>query len=151
MSAGTPRTRIVVGVDGSKGSGRALAYAADVAERLGAEVVAVYGLGPLAELAMAIPPSRPTTWKRDLQDEMHDVWCRPLADRGVKFHARLVESDPVNALIDAADKEQALMIVVGANSRGELAHRVLGGVTYRLAHRAHHPVVIVPPTPDRKP
>jgi nucleotide-binding universal stress UspA family protein len=37
------------------------------------------------------------------------------------------------------------MIVVGAQGHGNLAERVLGGVSYRLAHRAHQPVVIVPP------
>lgn len=139
--------KIVVGADGSDGSRRALSYAADVAERLGAEVVVVFGLGHLAELVMGIPPSRPTTWRSDLETELRHDWCKPLEARGVKYHARLVEADPVNALIDTADKEKALMIVVGANSRGELTHRVLGGVTYRLAHRAHQPVVIVPPAP----
>jgi nucleotide-binding universal stress UspA family protein len=142
--------RIVVGADGSEGSRRALEYAADVAERAGAEVVVVYGLGHLAELVMGVPPSRPTTWKKDLESELRNDWCRPLDARGIKYHPRVVEADPVSALIDTADKERALMIVVGANSRGELAHRVLGGVTYRLAHRAHHPVVIVPPTADGK-
>lgn len=142
--------RIVVGADGSDGSRRAVSYAAEVAERLGAEVVAVYGLGHLAELAMAVPPSRPTTWKHDLESELRNDWCGPLEERGIRHHARVVESDPVSALIDTADRERALMIIVGANSRGELAHRVLGGVTYRLAHRAHQPVVIVPPTTDEK-
>jgi nucleotide-binding universal stress UspA family protein len=35
--------------------------------------------------------------------------------------------------------------VVGARGHGNLCERVLGGVTYRLSHRARHPVVVVPP------
>ena len=36
------------------------------------------------------------------------------------------------------------LIVVGAQGHGSFTDRVLGSVTYRLAHHADRPVVIVP-------
>ena len=37
------------------------------------------------------------------------------------------------------------LLIVGAKGHGGLADRVLGGVSYRVAHRARQPVVVVPP------
>ena len=47
--------------------------------------------------------------------------------------------------MEAAERERADLLVVGAHGRGTLTGRVLGGVSYRVAHHARQPVVVVPP------
>ena len=42
--------RLVVGVDGSEGAARALRWAIGLAEKEGAEIIAVYALGPVEDL-----------------------------------------------------------------------------------------------------
>ena len=44
-----------------------------------------------------------------------------------------------------ADREDGDLIVVGAHGHGGFGDRVLGSVSYKVCHRAHQPVVIVPP------
>ena len=46
----------------------------------------------------------------------------------------------------AADAADADLIVVGSHGHGHAASRVWGGLSYRLAHMARQPVVVVPPT-----
>jgi nucleotide-binding universal stress UspA family protein len=72
----------------------------------------------------------------------HD-WCKSLRSAGVTYRSYVVEDDPVHGLVAAAKRENADMLVLGARSRGGVADRLLGSVTYKVAHRAHCPVVIV--------
>ncbi len=48
-----------------------------------------------------------------------------------------------------ADREDADLIVVGAHGHGGFEDRMLGSVSYKVSHRAHQPVVIVPPEASR--
>ena len=136
-------TTIVLGLDGSKGSESACRWCAGLALMSGAQVVAVHGLGALPEFVLSLPPSRLGPWKRELQEAIHR-WCEPLRAAGVPHREELVEHNPVEAVLGVADKENADMILVGAQGDGGPVHRLLGGVTYKIAHHAHRPVVIVP-------
>ncbi len=135
--------RIVVGTDGTDGSRDALRWAAEQAHELGAETVAVFAVRPTTEFLMALPPMSNDYLDR-ARDALEDTWCRPLREAQVPYRALIVEDEPAHALLEVAEREGADMIVLGANSHGNLADRLLGSVTYKVAHRAHCPVVIVP-------
>ncbi|MFN8035997.1 MAG: universal stress protein [Acidimicrobiia bacterium] len=135
---------LVLGVDGTPGSRRAAEYATHLAAALDAPVVAIFALRPAAEFLLDLPPSSVEEWTGLLERELRDDWCRPLAKAGIPYTTQLVEREPVAALIDAADRHRAAMIVVGANHHGSL-HRLAGSKIARLVHEAHRPVVVVPP------
>jgi nucleotide-binding universal stress UspA family protein len=134
--------RILVGVDGSDGSARALEWAVDLARDLEAEIVAAYAFGHLAD---GLPPSGIAIWKHELQDELERVWCAPLHRAGVSYHTVLLDAPAAEGLMWAAEREGADVIVVGAHGHGGITDRVLGSVSYKISHRAHQPVVILPP------
>ena len=138
---------IVVGVDGSRGSTHALEWAAGRAQELDAEVVAVYGVRALAEFVMSVPPFDQTSMIDDLGRALDNEWSAPLRHAGVKYRTELIEADPVNAILGVAEGSAADMIVLGAQGHGGIVDRLLGGVTYKIAHRARQPVVIVPEEP----
>jgi nucleotide-binding universal stress UspA family protein len=136
---------IVVGLDGSEGSDRALRWAISRAADLRAEVVAVYGFRPVVpELSAGIPAFDPHAMVESLRATLEDDWSAPLDAAGIPYRAELVEADPVTAILGAADRHGADMIVLGAQGHGGFVDRLLGGVTYKVAHRARQPVVIVP-------
>jgi nucleotide-binding universal stress UspA family protein len=144
--------RIVVGLDGSEGGARALDWAMDLARDEGAEIIAVYALGPMedftrgasnavaAGLGMSGGP-----WRNRLRQELERDWCAPLRTSGLTFRAYFKEASASAALMAVADQEDADLIVVGAHDHGGLEDRVLGSVSYKVSHRAHRPVVIIPP------
>lgn len=135
---------IVVGLDGSKGGRRALTWCIPVAKRLGAEVIAVLALRPVGEFVITLPPFPVGTVdavKRSLEED----WVAPLADAGLAYRTVVLEADPASALRQVAASEGAQLIVVGSDGHGGVAERFLGSVTYRLAHEAPVPLVIVPP------
>jgi nucleotide-binding universal stress UspA family protein len=57
---------------------------------------------------------------------------------------RLIEGAPPEAILEAADREGAELLVVGSRGRGRLRSAVLGSVSRELASRARCPAVIVP-------
>ncbi len=117
--------RVVVGVDGSKVSKVALAWAATLARPTSADVIAVIASG-------AFPHN----------DRVLDRWCAPVADAGVAIrHVVLPDAPPV-ALIETCDREDADLLVVGHHGRGRA--RQLGSVAMQIAHRATRPFAIVP-------
>jgi nucleotide-binding universal stress UspA family protein len=134
---------IVVGADGSEGSRRAIAWAAGRAVELGAEVLAVLVLRPFGEFVMDVPPLPGHVITR-LHDALEESWCKPLRDADAKYRSLVVEADPASGLLDVANREHADLLVLGAQGQGGVVHRVLGSVTYKVAHRAECPVVIVP-------
>lgn len=74
-----------------------------------------------------------------------------LAPTGVRWSMREQVGMATDALMEVADAEDALMIVVGARPggmRGALRNVLTGSVALRLAHRQYRPVVIVPTSPD---
>ena len=73
-----------------------------------------------------------------------------LDPRGVRWSMRELIGVAADALMQVADEEDALMIVVGARPggfRGALRNVFTGSVALRLAHRQYRPVVVVPTAP----
>jgi nucleotide-binding universal stress UspA family protein len=137
--------RIIIGVDGSEGSGRGMAVCIDLAGPLGAEVIVVHAFEPLSYVGKVEPPLDFARIKLETEQLLRDEWCSPFADAGIPFRTSVVDADPVHALTDTAAAEQADLIVVGTRGIGGVRGKVLGSVASKLPQHSKVPVVIVPP------
>ena len=134
---------IVVGVDGTEGSHRALEWTVGRAVELHAEVVAVFAMPPASEFVMSIPPL-PAEAVHDLRQHFEQHWLRPLHDAGVAYRSYVVEQSASHALVHFAEREHADLVVLGAHGHGGFAARLLGSTSYSVSHAAPCPVVIIP-------
>jgi nucleotide-binding universal stress UspA family protein len=78
-------SKIIVGVDGSEHSIRAVRWCAAHAAELDAEVVAVHVIDTpvyLSDSELPIPPLS-AAQREELNDLVTRDWCKPLADAGV--------------------------------------------------------------------
>jgi nucleotide-binding universal stress UspA family protein len=133
-------TTIVVGVDGSPDSLRAVEWAAELAALGDARVVAVHAMG-LLEYERADPSGE------HLRPEL-EAWTAALRGLGVdRVERRLVPGEPVGALLKAVDESDADLIVVGTRGAGARIRDVLGSTSLQLAERCKRPLVIVPYEP----
>lgn len=129
---------VVVGVDGSEESARALRWAARYAELVSAP------LQPL--LAWEVPASyggqvrfEDVDFEKVARARLEQVVHEVLGELPV---ALMVErAHPAAALIDAS--RDAAVLVVGQRGRGEFHDRLLGSVSQHCVHHAHCPVVVV--------
>ncbi len=135
--------RIVVGVDGTKASRRAVEWAASRAAELHAEVVAVFATSPASEFVLSVPPL-PANAVQSLRSHFEQDWCRPLRDADVPYRGYVVEQSAAHAIVSCAEREHADLVVLGAEGRGSVAERLLGSVSYTVSHEAPCPVVIIP-------
>jgi nucleotide-binding universal stress UspA family protein len=139
-------TRIVVGIDGSEGSCRALAWALQYAQSADAqEVQCLHAyVSPLAwidegtEYADAMIEHAATQAKAELDTALSDV----VAPTGVKLERSVREGGAADVLVECS--RDADLLVVGSRGRGGFAGLLLGSVSQRCAERARCPVVIVP-------
>lgn len=145
-----PKRRIVVGIDGSEGSRRAVEWCRDHAAGLDAEVIAVHAFSlaafslPYYDVPAMVEAADDT--RRQLAQLLETEWTEPLA--GVPHRSELIEGPAARVLMDLAEKEDASLIVVGTRGRGGFAEMVLGSVSHQLTHLSARPVLIIPP-PNR--
>jgi len=144
LSSTTPRagqrklaavTRILVSTDGSNAAGRAVEWAAALAQRCDAELLLVQVIAPEnlvgdgAEAAVAA--------EARLAEEAVEL-------AGARGRARVAfESDAAQAILRLADEEHVDLVVVnnaGMSGRGEF---LLGNVPNRISHNAQCTVAIV--------
>ncbi|MCV7214777.1 universal stress protein [Mycobacterium crocinum] len=140
---------VVVGVDDSEASGRALAEAFDIARALRAqltvahmwEIDAAVGMGDLGgegnmdwQLLDVLE-----TRQRQRMDEL----VQPLTKKYPNAHVVKVFRDisPAKGLTDLS--REAQLVVVGSHGRGRLAGSVLGSVAQNLIHHAECSVLVV--------
>lgn len=139
---------IVVGIDGSEGSGRALEWAAAEARLRAASLTLVQAWYPPAALYgglgwTGISAEVIGDFRALAEKQLEDACTNHAAALdGLDVERRLVEDMAAPALLEAA--AGADLLVVGTRGHGGFAGLLLGSVSQQCAHHAPCPVVIVP-------
>lgn len=140
---------VVVGIDESDNSTRALAEAFDVAGMLHAPLTVVH----MWEIAQAVGMGDlggqgAMDWQllellQSQQRTRMDELVAPFAGKYPSAHVNKVFEDisPVKGLTDLS--REAQLVVVGSHGRGGLAGALLGSVSQSLIHHAECPVLVV--------
>jgi nucleotide-binding universal stress UspA family protein len=141
---------ILLCYDGSVGSRRAIAAAAELFPGRAALVLHVWR--PLAGIAAAyaIVPAAAydPAEQRRLALQLAEEGAGAAEAAGLKPVAQIVEAemDAVwHAILATADRDDAATIVLGARGLSPLRAAALGSVSHAVAQHAHRPVLIVPP------
>jgi nucleotide-binding universal stress UspA family protein len=117
--------RILVGTDRSETAGRAVAFAAEMAERYGAELVV---------LQVVRSGTDAPSVERDLAPYAEGLGGRPLVRAG---------DDAARVIVDAARAEKVDIVVVGSVGMMGRKEFLLDNVPNRVSHNAPCTVVIV--------
>lgn len=138
--------RILVGIDGSESSQRALAWAIDEAQLRNADVHVVHAYkteylfyADVPATAIAIPRAEVEA----AAEAMVKQAVEAAATEGVIIDAECVNSaNPAGELVERSG--DAELIVLGTRGLGGLRGLLLGSVTLKVAQQSRCPVVIVP-------
>jgi nucleotide-binding universal stress UspA family protein len=144
--------KIVVGVDGSAPSTRALEWCGAHAAALDAEVVAVFALDMPVYAATGfgaapIPMPMPTpseAERAELHRTIEEDWCKPLAKAHVPFRVVVRDGPAAAGIMAVAEEVGADLVVTGRRGRGGFAELLLGSTSHHLAHHLNRPLIIVP-------
>ncbi|MBB5155996.1 universal stress protein [Saccharopolyspora phatthalungensis] len=137
--------RVVVGVDGSECSARAIEFACDFAARHDAELTAI--LAYTEQPPDMLPPNRGWRFDSDTIEACRRELSESLAGWGERYPDLVVHQEvmavehPAEALLAAA--VDADLLVVGTHGRGIIRTALFGSVSHAVLHYAPCPVAVV--------
>jgi nucleotide-binding universal stress UspA family protein len=135
---------IVLGLDGSDPSDRAIPVARELAEKDGGQIEVVH----VRELMPGRAGGYPVHPDEDEIVAKVRRQVEELNSEGTKASLHLVTAvihGPAHAIAEVADEVDADLIAVGTRGHAPVTGLLLGSVTQRLLHIAHCPVLAVPP------
>ncbi len=144
-------TGIVVGVDGSADSLRALRWAVDEAQIRGSDVTVLGAYEAIPVRAAWMPDTDyvelPVETLENHQSALEGLIDKTLAEWGVERPAGLTVRASLGGARELLLKagETADLVVVGSRGASAVGRLLLGSVSSALAHNATCPVVVVPP------
>jgi nucleotide-binding universal stress UspA family protein len=158
-------TKILVGVDGSKNSEKALNYGLEIAEKFSASVHLLNVFRPPQEFGYqpnlpqqfqgSVYPqdqignlSNMTTIIKDLR-KVHEVILSKATENAyklkpaIKITAELKEGDEASQIVETAANGQFDLIVIGHRGDSKINEIFLGSTSQKVAHQAKCAVLII--------
>lgn len=142
-------TKILVPVDGSEGSWRALSTAVQLGEKFASELLVVNVIQPYnnaALLAVPLDHATVTQGNNELEkvgDKVLEMAEERLAEYPHKIEFTLEVGHPSERIIALAKKTNADAIVIGSRGLSGIAEFFLGSVSSKVSQYASVPVLIV--------
>ena len=147
---------ILVAVDGSPESTKALDFSLDLAEKYGAEVAILnvselpaLGAGSQTTAVAYASDSLPMpVYTKDLNKLHEEVLSKALLHAretkpNVEVYTRLRDGDPALEIVAMAKEENFDVVVVAHKGMGRVREALLGSISEKVAHLASCPVIIV--------
>lgn len=150
--------RIVVPLDGSRLSARALPFATTLARQFNSRImlVRVVSNNSVAHISRAgIIPDKSTIAIVTKQSPVKDVGsaahakryltnrAKELHDQGIDVSYHVMKGMPANSIIEFATQNKASIIVMMSHGRGRFKRAVLGSVTDALIKGGTVPVLVI--------
>jgi nucleotide-binding universal stress UspA family protein len=136
--------KILVAIDDSAPSVRAVDVATDLVRQLTAEVALLHVVDP----ALAFTPDL-SVIQPGLLQELHAhgeallLRAQSRLPHALAVQRFRVEGEPAEEIMRTAEEWEADLIVIGSDSRGRLAHFLLGSTADSVIRRASCPVLTV--------
>lgn len=147
--------KVLVAVDGSENSDRALDFALDLAEKYNAGITVLnvsespaIGVVPFESTEPTVYANSSVNFYKDFQS-FHEEILRNAVNRAMEFKpnvavsSKLREGNAASEIVAEAKEGGFDIIVVGHKGLGRVKELFLGNISEKVAHLAPCPVVIV--------
>ncbi len=141
--------KILIPVDGSEESKKAVAIAKEMVENFGSSATLIYVLPPLTLIASAAPGEEKILQAipeliNFRQKEGSDILDRMIKEfPSGKAQKVLLEGHPARCIINYAKEGNFDLIIIGSRGMSRIAGFLLGSVSDAVVHHAHCPVLVV--------
>jgi nucleotide-binding universal stress UspA family protein len=133
---------ILVPLDGSKNSFKALAKAIFIAKKCNSSITALYVLRTAFDNPNLIyVPQTQNELKK--VEKFLDTAKNQVTKNSIKFKKEIVFGHEAKEVINFAQKGKFDLIVIGARGRGTIKQMLLGSVSNAIVHSSKIPVLII--------
>lgn len=138
-------SKVLVPIDGSDNSFRALDAALLLSEKLGAKVTAVHVMEDVPVLHIESEKLlRKLLEDYKKENQLILTKCSEIANnKGIKIETKLLQGNPSSVIIDYCENEKQDIIIMGSRGMGKFKELVLGSVSNKVLHHSSCPVMIV--------
>lgn len=134
---------IIVAIDGSDHSDKALEYAKGLAEAFGSTLWLVHAFPHTSDL-IGYDDYEPLIARREGAGQaILNEARQKLGDGKFEIQEELLEGPPAEAILSVAQTREADLIVMGSRGLGSLQGLLFGSVGNKVAHYATCPVMLV--------
>lgn len=140
---------VLVGVDRSEASRRAVEFAAERARLLGRDLLLVHVI-PWSPFSFTTPTENEHRHtQREIEitaatEQVIEPLGQVIIDAGVKVRTLVRHGDPVDTIIELASREQCDQIVLGRTGDSSVRQKIFGSYPAQLVQEAPVPVTVVP-------
>ena len=134
--------RIIVPMDGSKTSFKALGAAIEIARACHATVLGFHGISFLPTGFMPSVVPYQIYQKKEAGKFMENAKLLA-AKKGILFRYVITFGDPVDQVLKMAKTKKFDLIVIGARGKGRIKEFFLGSVSNSILHNSTIPVLLV--------
>ena len=134
--------RILVPLDGSKNSSRALDFAIELARHSGGTITGIFILERTPEKDFRRIGSIEKSILKEAKGFLKAAKIRS-AKKAIVFKEKVAFGDPGYTIINFAKKKKYKIIVMGSRGRGSVKETLLGSVSHHVVHKSRLPVLLV--------
>jgi nucleotide-binding universal stress UspA family protein len=139
-------SKILVPVDGSENSFRALEQAIFLATKIQeAQITALYIIEDPPSLYIYSPKIMEKL-REDYERQYTKILerCKDMANKsGINIHTVIIEGDPASKIIGYSEMEKFDIIIMGSRGMGKFKELILGSVSNKVLHHAKCSVMVV--------
>lgn len=135
--------RIIVAIDGSENSYRALEYARNLAECFESSVWLVHAFPHTSDLLGYDEYEKLVARRQSVGQAILDEAHRRLGETKLTVHEELIEGPATEAILTVAETHQVDLIIMGTRGLSLLQGLLLGSVSSKVAYHATCPVMLI--------
>jgi len=138
-------TKILVPVDGSDNSYRALDAALFLSEKLGSNITVLHVMEevPITHIeSQKLLSELLEAYKKENQDILSK--CSEIArKKGVTINTILLQGNPASIILDFSKKEKYDIVIMGSRGVGKFKELILGSVSSKIVHHSSCEVLLI--------
>ena len=138
-------TNVLVPVDGSDNSYRALDAALILSEKLGSHITVIHVMEeiPITHIGSEkLLNELLETYKKENQDILSK--CSQLAtQKGLTIRTFLLQGNPASAILDFSKKEKFDLVIMGSRGLGKFKELILGSVSSKIVHHSPCGILLI--------
>jgi nucleotide-binding universal stress UspA family protein len=139
-------SKILVPVDGSENSFRALEQAIFLATKIQEAKITVLYIIEHPPTVYIYSPKIMEKLRADYEKESAKILerCKEMANKsGINIHTVLSEGDPASKIIGYSEREKFDIIIIGSRGMGRFKEVIVGSVSNKVLHHAKCSVMLV--------